>query len=157
MALRHLAAVIGVALAGAIAFGRIPFGLQGERWLWFAIGIALPYAVLAVLTWQRVGVAIRRGRTIKRAVWVLQPLAWVSALGFALTVPDEVAGESGSIIAPIGADPVLLEMSVALCNPFAVIALFLMGCAWGFAFASGLEPRTEDDDYGGQMMPHPLA
>jgi hypothetical protein len=50
-------------------------------------------------------------------------------------------------------------MSIALCNPFGILAFALAIASLGFAYADARDPKPEEDEYPGEteMAPHPLA
>lgn len=158
MAVRNLILVIiGILLALWMGVGHWLFGLGGELTLWYAPLITLPYALLQLWTVRRLQIAADRGRRIGRAPFVALILSWVCALGFGLTVPDLVGGELVSILSHL-AGPEWLEMSIALCNPFGIVAFTTSIIALAFAAAAGREPRPEEDedDAARGMVSHPL-
>ncbi|XPP27546.1 MAG: hypothetical protein ACNYNX_05010 [Leucobacter sp.] len=158
MAVRNLTCVIiGCALALWMGVGRWLFGIGGELTIWYLPLIAIPYALLQLWTVRRFRIAADRGRRVGRAPFVALILSWVCALGFGFTVPDLVGGELVSILSHL-AGPEWLEMSIALCNPFGIVAFTTAIIALAFAAAAGREPRAEEDDADveGGMVSHPL-
>lgn len=154
-----LVVVVGVVMAAWMAAGRWLFGVGGSLTAWYLPAIGLTYALLHWWIAHRIAVAGRRGRRTGRAVWVALALSWACAIGFGLTVPDEVGGELVSILSSAMGSQFSTEMSIALCNPLGIIAFALAFAALGFALAAGREPRPEEDEYPGEgeMVPHPLA
>lgn len=128
-----------------IGFGRWAFGGGGELTWWYAPLIALPFAVLQLWTVRRLRIASDRGRPVGRAPYVALALSWACALAFGLTVPDLVGGELVSVLSLLaGSDWV--GMSIALCNPFGILAFATVIAALAFAAAAGREPRLSEDE-----------
>ena len=152
--------VVGVVLGAWMGAGRWAFGVGGELTWWSLPLIGAPFAILQLWTVRRLRIAKDRGRPVGRAPFVALALSWACALAFGLTVPDLVGGELVSLLSHLaGAD--WLGMSIALCNPFGIIAFATAIAALGFAAAAGRGPRPEEDelietDERG-MIPHPLA
>lgn len=155
-------AVMGLLLGAWMSAGRWLFGLGGDLTWWYVPAIGLTYAVLLLWVGHRLAVTARRGRRSGRAVWVALALSWVSAIGFGLTVPDNVNGELVSILSSASGSQFSAEMSIALCNPLGILAFTIGFFALGFAIAAGREPRPEEDELPGDdgnagMVPHPLT
>lgn len=156
MAVRNqILGTVGVLCALWMGVGRWAFGLGGDLTWWYLPLIAVPFAWLQLWVVRRLRIATARGRRVGRAPIVALALSWVSAVGFGLTVPDRVNGELASIVAPSGGG-VALEMSIALCNPFGILAFTLTIIALGYAAAAGREPRPEEDEEPVPMPAHPL-
>ncbi len=121
--LRVTVLVIGAFCACAIAYGRHIFGISGSTFPWYLFGIALPYLLLSILlTWQLGGLA-RSAAKLGRSVLVWLLIAWVCAIGFALTAPDKQAdGTLAAIAAQPGSSHFALDMAIAFSNPFAIIS-----------------------------------
>jgi len=161
--------LVGVALALWMGFGRFLFGVGGGLTWWYAPLIALPFAVLQIATVLRVRVAEDRGRPVGRATYVTLVLSWVSALGFGYTVPDSVPGAAGGELVSImslHAGEQWLGMSIALCNPFGIIAFALVIASLAFAAVAGRKPRPSEDElldaaeaagHAPSMVEHPLG
>lgn len=147
--------IIGCALGLWMGAGRWLFGVGGGLTWWYLPLMGLPFAVLQLWTVRRLRIARDRGRRVGRAPFVALVLSWVCAFGFGLTVPDLVGGELVSILSRL-AGPEWLEMSIALCNPLGIVAFATAIAALAFAFAAGREPRAEEDEPEGGMVPHPL-
>ena len=147
---------VGILLALWMGVGRWAFGLGGELTLWYLPLIAVPYAWLQLWLVRRLRIAADRGRRAGRAPFVALALSWVSAVGFGMTVPDLVGGELLSVLTHF-AGAGWLEMSVALCNPFGIVAFATAIIALAYAAAAGREPRPEEDEVEvAGMVPHPL-
>ncbi len=141
--------------------GRWAFGIGGDLTFWYVPLIALPFALLQLAVVHRLRVAERRGRPIGRAVYVATAIAWVCALGFGFTVPDVVNGEFISIFSLLAGES-QLGMSIALCNPFGIIAFCGIIAALIFAVVAARDPRLSEDellDAAEQvaMVEHPLS
>lgn len=142
--MRAVVVIVGAALATAIAFGRALGGVLGANTAWYGLGLAIPYFLLSVLLCYRLTITRRNNRPTTRAVWVLTALSWASAAAFALTVPDvQSDGRLASLVAPLGADQLALEMSIALCNPFAILSFLFLGLACGTAWFNSRPPYIE--------------
>lgn len=156
---------MGLVLATWMSVGRWFFGIGGSLTWWYVPAIGLTYAVLSLWIGHRIAVTAQRGRRTGRAVWVALILSWVCAIGFGLTVPDNVGGELTSIISHAAGSQFSAEMSIALCNPLGILAFSLAFVALGFAIANGRDPKPEEDEMfdgdgdadGTRMVPHPLV
>lgn len=126
--------------------GRWVFGIGGELTWWYVPLIAVPFAALQVWAARRLQIAADRGRRIGRAPFVALMLSWACAVAFGFTVPDLVGGELVSIVSHL-AGPESLGMSIALCNPFGILAFATAIAAVAFAAAAGREPRPEEDEF----------
>ena len=141
--------------------GRWAFGIGGELTLWYVPLIMLPFAVLQLAVVHRMRVAERRGRPIGRPVYLATAVAWVCAIGFGFTVPDVVDGKLVTIFSLLAGES-QLGMSIALCNPFGIIAFAGMIAALIFAVVAGRDPRPSEDDLLDAaeqvaMVEHPLS
>lgn len=144
--------------------GRWACGIGGELTWWYAPLIMLPFAWLQLWVVRRLRIAEDRGRAVGRAAFVALALSWLSAVAFGATVPDLVNGELVSILSLL-AGAAWIDMSIALCNPFGIIAFATAIAALGFAAAAGREPRLSEDvildaaERAGEepgMIEHPL-
>ncbi|RRD35042.1 hypothetical protein EII31_07195 [Leucobacter sp. OH2974_COT-288] len=129
--MRIFVLTMGFIIAVFVAFGRVIVDALGANTVWYTCFLAVPYLLLSLLLSHRLGVTARNERPTTRAVWVLAVLSWVSGIAFALTVPDVLPdGSLAAITAPPGADPVTVEIVVALCNPFAIgmFVFLLLAC-----------------------------
>lgn len=158
-----LVTVMGLVLAVWMSAGRWFFGIGGSLTWWYVPAIGLTYAVLMLWIAHRMAVTEQRGRRLGRSVWVTLALSWACAIGFGLTVPDNVNGQLDSIISAASGSQFSAEMSIALCNPLGIIAFALAFFSLGIAIANGKDPKPEEDelfedaDAGAtQMVPHPL-
>lgn len=151
--------ILGTALAAWMAAGRWLFGIGGSLTWWYVPCIGLTYAVLSWWIARRITLTRSRGLRVGRAPWVALILSWVCAICFGFTVPDNVNGELESILSHFAGSDFSVGMSIALCNPFGIIAFSLAFIALGYAIASGRPPHPEEDELpGGQgMIHHPLA
>lgn len=152
--------VIGIVLALWMGLGRWLFGIGGPLTWWYLPLIGAPFALLQLWTIRRIRIARDRGRRVGRAPYVALALSWLCAFSFGLTVPDLVDGELVSILSHLaGAD--WIGMSVALCNPFGIIAFATTIAALGFALAAGRARRPSEDELldaaEAGMAPHPLS
>lgn len=139
--------------------GRWVFGLGGELTWWYIPLIAVPFVLLQFATLWRMRVAEDRGRAPGRSVYVATAIAWLCALGFGITAPDLVNGEWVTILSHFAGDT-WTGMSIALCNPFGIIAFAGIIAALIFAIAAGRDPRPSEDELIGDgeiaMVDHPL-
>lgn len=152
--------IIGVILAAWMSAGRWFFGIGGSLTWWYLPAIGLTYAALHWWIARRITLARARGRRTGRAVWVSLILSWICAVGFGFTAPDRTNDGLETIISHLAGSDFSREMTIALSNPFGIIAFTLAFFALGFAMAAGREPRPEEDEdfpEGGGMVPHPLA
>lgn len=155
--------VVGVALALWMGAGRWAFGIGGDLTLWFVPAITLPYAWVMLWVVRRLRLADQRGFRIGRAVYVSLALSWGCAICFGFTAPDRVDGELLTILGQLGG-PEWHAMSIALCNPFGIVAFATAFVALGFAIAVSREPRAEEDELASDlefdaatgMVRHPL-
>lgn len=141
--------------------GRWAFGIGGELTLWYVPLIALPFAILQLAVVHRMRVAERRGRPIGRAVYLATAVAWACAIGFGFTVPDVIDGQLISILSLLAGES-QLSMSIALSNPFGIIAFSGIIAALIFAVVAARDPRPSEDellDAAEQiaMVEHPLS
>lgn len=154
---RRLAVLIGIILAAWMTFGRWMFGAGGPLTWWYLI-IGASYVAIHLWVARRMRITQARGRRTGRSTVVSLILSWISATGFGLTVPDRVGGELISIVSRFAGSAFSAEMSIALCNPFGILAFALLFAALGFSMADGREPRPEEDeDEEPRMVPHPLG
>ena len=151
--------VVGIFLAVWMGAGRWAFGIGGDLTIWFVPLITVPFIVLQLWSLRRARVAADRGRPVGRQFYVATIVAWLCAIGFGFTVPDSVHGELVSVMSLlVGEDA--LGMSIALCNPFGIIAFSGIIAALIFAIMAGRDPRPSEDDLLGDaeviMVNHPL-
>lgn len=140
--------------------GRWAFGIGGELTWWYVPLITIPYAILQLATLRSMRIAEDRGRSLGRAVYSATVISWLCALGFGLTVPDRVGDELVSILSLFAGEH-WSAMSIALCNPFGIIAFATMIAALVFAIVAGRDPRPSEDELIGDgeitMVEHPLG
>ncbi|WP_336660407.1 hypothetical protein [Leucobacter sp. USHLN153] len=158
----RVVAIIGVVLALWMAVGRWPFGIGGSLTWWYVPTIGLLFAVLHLWLARRLRVTARKGRRTSRSTIVSLILAWLCAIGFGLTVPDRVGDDLISILSLAAGSSFSAEMSLALCNPFGILAFALLIAAIAFSFADARDPKPEEDEYlddagPSAPLPHPLA
>ena len=155
----RVVAIVGILLALWMAAGRWAFGVGGPLTWWYLPTIGLAFGGLQLWLARRLRATRARGRRTSRSTVVSLALAWASALGFGLTVPDRVGGHHVSILSPAPSAGLSTEMSIALCNPFGIVAFALAIIALAFAYADTREPRPEEDEDldAAPMAPHPLA
>lgn len=148
------------------------FGIGAELSWWYFGLIAIPYLVLQLWAVWRLKIAVDRGRRIGRAPYVAQALSWACAIGFGFTSPNMTAGaEAGltgeqmtSVLSHLAGND-WIGMSIALCNPFGIIAMSTAIFALVFAYTTGRPPRTEEDEQRdleafateSGMVPHPYS
>ncbi|WP_449276889.1 hypothetical protein [Leucobacter sp. GX24907] len=156
--IQRLAVLIGILLAIWMTVGHWAFGLGGPLTWWYVI-IGAAYIAIHLWVAYRIRLARDRGLRRGRSTVVALILSWTSAVGFGFTVPDLVNGELMSIVSHYAGSAFSAEMSIALCNPFGILAFALLFAALGFSIADGREPRPEEDegDDEQQMAPHPLG
>ena len=150
-----------MALSAGMGVGRWAVGSGGELTLRYVPLIASPFALLQLAVVHRMRVAERRGRPIGRAVYLATAVAWVCALGFGFTVPDVVDGQLVSIFSLLAGES-QLSMSIALCNPFGIIAFAGIIAALIFSVVAGRDPRPSEDELLDAaeelaMVEHPLS
>ena len=141
--------------------GRWALGIGGGLALWYVRLMAIPLAILQLAVVHRMRIAERRGRPIGRAVYLATAVAWVCALGFGFTVPDVVDGQLVSIFSLLAGES-QLSMSIALCNPFGIIAFAGIIAALIFSVVAGRDPRPSEDELLDAaeelaMVEHPLS
>lgn len=157
----RIVGIVGVLIALWMSLGRLAFGITGPLALWYLPTIGLGYAALQLWLARRLRITRDLAKRNRRSVFVALILSWVCAIGFGFTAPESTAHGLVSIISQWSGSAFSSEMSIALCNPFGIIAFTLMGFSIGFAFADVRE-RVEEDEFdegsgGTPMMPHPLA
>lgn len=136
----------GLLLCSALIGGHRLFGISGSNAIWYFFGLAIPYLLLHLLLAIRLNITAHNQRPTTRSVWVLAACSWVTMFGFVLTVPDVQAdGTLASIVAMPGADPVALEMSVALCNPFIILAFLCVSLACAVSWHNSRPPYVDED------------
>lgn len=155
---RTVASIVGVLVALWMGVGRWAFGVGGPLTWWYAPLIGLPYLLLALWLGRRLRVTQVRGHRTSRSTRVSLVLSWVSGVGFGLTVPDRVGDDLVSILSHGAGSAFSAEMSIALCNPFGILAFTLLIVALAFSFADTRDPKPEEDEgVDGTMPPHPLT
>ncbi len=153
----RLVATMGIMLALWMALGRWPFGIGGSLTWWYVPSIGIAFAGLHFWIARRMNITRDRSRRTSRSTIVSLAIAWVCAVGFGFTVPDLVGTELVSIMSLSSGSSFSSEMSIALCNPLGIITFALTIIALAFAYADARDPRPEDDEYTGEMVPHPLG
>lgn len=155
----RIVAIVGVVLALWMSVGRWPFGIGGSLTWWYLPTIGLLFAWLQIWLARRLRVTRDRGRRTSRSTIVTLILAWLCAIAFGLTVPDFTADGLVSILGLVSGSAFSVEMSIALCNPFGIVAFALAIASLGFAYADARDPKPEEDEHPGEteMAPHPLA
>ena len=156
----RLVAIIGVALAIWMSAGRWAFGIGGWLTYWYVPAIGLTYAALQIWLAARIRITRSLGKRNRSSVTLMLVLSWLCAIAFGFTVPDSTPDGLVSILGLLTNSSFSTEMSIALCNPFGIIAFALVGGAIGFAYADIREPINEDDlddEFGTPVMKHPLA
>lgn len=155
---RLLVIGLGTVLALWMAAGRWLFGIGGNLTWWYLPTIGLIYVLLHIWLVRRLRLTATKSRRTSRGTIVSLVLSWVNAIAFGITAPDRHEGQLTTIISHLAGDA-WLEMAIALCNPFGIIAFTLVGTAIGFAISDSREPKPEEDDPSGpvQMVPHPYA
>lgn len=155
----RIVAIVGVVLALWMAAGRWLFGIGGSLTWWYVPTIGVVFVGLQLWLARRLRVTRDRGRRTSRSTVVTLALAWLSALGFGLTVPDLTPDGLVSILSLASGSAFSAEMSIALCNPLGILAFACAIAALGFAYADARDPKPEEDEYADEagMAPHPLA
>lgn len=149
---------IGVAMALWMSMGHWLFGLGGPLAWWYVPSIGLVYAGLMVWLAWFIARTKRRDRRTSRSTIVSLTLSWMCGIAFGLTVPNIIgSGELHSIVSHFAGSAFSVEMSIALCNPFGIIAFALAIIAVVFAHVDGRHPKPEEDEIEGQMVPHPFV
>lgn len=157
----RMIAIVGLLLALWMSLSHWGFGIGGPLTWWYLPGIGLTYAGVQLGVAHFVRRTREQGRRTSRSTIVSLILSWVSALGFGLTVPNLVDGSLISIVSHLAGSGFSAEMSIALSNPFGILAFTLGIIAIVFAHVDGRDPKPEDDeDYDDDepraMVPHPL-
>lgn len=149
---------LGVVLALWMSAGRWLFGIGGNLTWWYVPTIGLTYILLHVWLARRMRITATKGKRASRGMIVSLVLSWVNAIAFGITVPDRHDGQLTTIISHFAGDA-WLEMAIALCNPFGIIAFTLVGTAIGFAISDSRDPKPEEDEASGpiEMVPHPFS
>ena len=150
---------IGLLLAAWMSLSHWAFGIGGPLTWWYLPCIGLTFAALQLWLAQRMRVTVANGKRTSRSTVVAIILSWACAVGFGLTVPNEVAGELVSIVSPASGGGLSIGMSIALCNPLGIIAFAIGGIAVAFAINDSRDKREEEEYYPGEgeMPKHPLA
>ena len=151
---------IGLLLAAWMSLSHWAFGIGGPLTWWYLPCIGLTFAALQLWLAQRMRVTVANGKRTSRSTVVAIILSWACAVGFGLTVPNEVAGELVSIVSPASGGGLSIGMSIALCNPLGIIAFAIGGIAVAFAINDSRDKREEEEEYypgEGEMPKHPLA
>ena len=152
--------IVGVLMALWMSMGHWLFGLGGPLAWWYVPSIGLIYAGLMLWLAWFIARTKRRGRRTSRSTMVSLILSWVCGVAFGFTVPNLVSGELHSIVSYFSGSAFSAEMSIALCNPFGIIAFALAIIAVAFAHVDGRHPKPEEDESEGdgtvQMVPHPF-
>jgi len=156
----RIVAIVGVVLALWMTLGRWPFGIGGSLTWWY-LPIGIVFAALQLWIAVRIARTRSRGRRTGRATVVALILGWVCAIGFGFTVPDRTGAGLESILSLAAGSAFSSEMSIALCNPFGILAFALSVASLAFAFADARDPKPEEDEWdepdAGGAVPHPLA
>ena len=142
--MRLFITVLGCALGTWMAYGTVLFGLGSQLNLWYT-PIALVYIIAVLLLQRTLARGSRARRRAGRATWVCFALACVSALAFGFTVPC-MQSEQLESITSVWFGEVWREMSIALCNPFGVLALVFVWIAFGIAAVRCRENTPGADD-----------
>ena len=142
-----------------MAAGHWVFGIGGPLTWWYLPTIGIGFAALQLWLSRQLRITRDRGKRTSRSTVVSLILAWVCAIGFGLTVPNNVGGELVSILSLASGSSFSAEMSIALCNPLGIIVFALTIVSIAFAFADARDPKPEEDEDFGEtpMVPHPLA
>lgn len=142
---------ISIVLALWMCAGRWLFGIGGWLTWWYLPTIGLTYVLCHMWVARRMKLAKAKGRSWSRGTIVSLILSWVCAIAFGIMVPDNHNGELITIIDHLGGIA-WREMAIALCNPFGIIAITLIGSAVGFAIADSRDPRPEFEEPEGPVQ-----
>ncbi|WP_244303225.1 hypothetical protein [Leucobacter coleopterorum] len=155
----RIVAIGGVVLALWMSAGHWLFGIGGWLSWWYVPTIGLTYAALQLWLARRLRVTRDRGRHTGRATIVTLLLSWACAIGFGLTVPNNINHELVSILSKAAGSAFSSEMSIALCNPLGIITFALTIASLAFAYADARDPKPEEDEGLDEipMAPHPLG
>ncbi|UOQ56686.1 hypothetical protein MUN78_13555 [Leucobacter allii] len=155
----RIVAIVGAVLALWMSVGRWAFGIGGTLSWWYAPTIGLGFLALHLWLARRLRITRDRGKRTSRSTIVSLTLSWACAIGFGLTVPDRAGDELVSILSLAAGSGFSAEMSIALCNPFGILAFALLVAALGFSAADARDPKPEEDEIPGEggMVRHPLA
>ncbi len=135
---------VGVLIAAWTAGSRLLFGWTGSIALILAVTIAPIGAVLHIVAGLYVHKATRIGHSVRRAI-VAAVLSAASGLLFGATVPENTAEGLRSLMAPAG-EGWATEMSIAFCNPLAVIYVATSIATVIFARLAVRGPRISEED-----------
>lgn len=141
-----LVIAMGMILALWMSAGRWLFGIGGHLTWWYLPSIGLLYGLLSIWLGRRLTVTTQRERRTSAATRTMTISSWACAVAFGLTVPDSAKGTLESIVSLWAGTDVARELSIAICNPFGIIAFTLMGAALFFVYADVRDPKPEPTD-----------
>lgn len=155
--MRHITLAINILAALWLSCSTLLWGLGSELNNWY-FALTAVYLLAAIALFVLLQQGKRAAKAAPVAVWVGNTLSWVCALSFGFTVPGKRGEQLESITSlSFGAD--WREMSIALCNPFAILSFVFLGVAIGFAYWAARvrdtyrEPATDEL----QIVSHPFS
>lgn len=149
--------IFGVIFGLWMSLGTLAFGL-GSFLNWWYLSIGVTYIGIAIAAAHYLKVTKRKNYKPKPATLTFFILSWICAIAFGFTVPGMQNGTLESITS-VWFGEVWREMSIALCNPFGILAFVFSLAAMGLSMASARDPRPEEDEGMGEirMVAHPLS
>ena len=148
---------LGTLLGAWMAGSTLLLGLGSDlNWWYLPIGVA--YVIVSLIAAGYVRKTARNGFPLHRLTSVFAAMSWICALAFGITVPGRNGDRLDSLLSLWLGGDVWREISIALCNPFAILAFACAITAAAFAAVSSREPRPEEDEGMDEvrMVEHPL-
>ncbi|MGO1434672.1 MAG: hypothetical protein ACTJFR_02590 [Canibacter sp.] len=151
------AVIFAVILGTWMSLGTLMFNL-GSFLNWWYLPIGVTYIGIAFGINHYLKVIRRKEHHRSPAILVFLILSWLTAISFGFTVPGMRDGVYESITS-VWFGEFWREMSIALCNPFGILAFVFLLAALGFGMANARDPQPEEDEGMDEirMVSHPLS